>query len=89
MTKTNKTRPLSEVGEALPAACTGGVEDGQEAGLTAAHLYKIAEAAQAAVDLLRSKLATAEAEIERLHRERAAFAAELYSESRVVRSRNR
>ena len=51
------------------------------ADLKEAHLYKIAEAAQAAVDLLRSKLAAAEAEIDRLCRESTALAAELYSES--------
>jgi hypothetical protein len=49
--------------------------------LKEAHLYKVAEAAQAAVDLLRAKMAAAEAEIDRLRRERTAVAAELYSES--------
>jgi hypothetical protein len=56
-------------------------EDRQEIDPKEAHLYKISEAAQAAVDLLRSKLASAEAEIDRLQRERTAVAAELYNES--------
>lgn len=45
---------------------------------TAGQLYKLAEAAQAAVDVLRPKLAEAEAEIDRVRHERTAVAAELY-----------
>ena len=46
-------------------------------------LYKVAEAAQAAIDVLRPKLAAAEDEIDRLLRDRAAIAAELYRETTV------
>jgi SAM-dependent methyltransferase len=44
-------------------------------------LYKIAEAAQAAIDVLRPKLAEAESEIDLLSRDRTAIAAELYREA--------
>jgi len=44
---------------------------------TAGQLYKLAEAAQAAIDVLRAKLANAEAEIDRLGRGRIAVAEEL------------
>jgi Methyltransferase domain len=80
LARTNETRRLS-AGETTPASGSGGDEDRQEVDLKAVHLYKIAEAAQAAVDLLRLKLASAEAEIDRLQRELTAVAAELYSES--------
>ncbi len=80
MTRTNKTQRLS-AGETLPAPGASGAGDRQEVDPNAAHLYKIAEAAQAAVDLLRMQLTAAEAEIDRLRRERSAVAAELYSES--------
>jgi Methyltransferase domain len=80
LTRTNQIRRLS-AGETLPASGAGDAEDRQGVDPKAAHLYKIAEAAQAAVDLLRLKLASAEAEIDRLRRELTAVAAELYSES--------
>jgi Methyltransferase domain len=48
---------------------------------TAGQLYKLAEAAQAAVDVLRQKLADAEAEIDRIGHSRAAVAAELYRQA--------
>jgi uncharacterized protein YlxW (UPF0749 family) len=48
---------------------------------TAGQLYKLAEAAQAAVDVLRQKLADAEAEIDRVGHSRAAVAAELYRQA--------
>jgi Methyltransferase domain len=44
---------------------------------TAGQFYKLAEAAQAAIDVLRAKLANAEAEIDRIGRGRAAVAEEL------------
>src|SRR6516165_412504 len=44
-------------------------------------LYRLAEAAQAAVDVLRPKLAQAKAEIDRLERSRAAVATELYRQT--------
>ena len=46
-------------------------------------LYRLAEAAQAAVDVLRPKLAQAQAEIDRLERSRTAVAAELYRQATV------
>jgi hypothetical protein len=48
---------------------------------TVTELYKVAEAAQAAIDVLRPKLAEAEGKIDRLSRDRAAIAAELYRET--------
>jgi tetratricopeptide (TPR) repeat protein len=44
-------------------------------------LYRLAEASQAAVDVLRPKLAQAEAEIDRLERSRTAVATELYHQT--------
>ena len=48
---------------------------------TAGQLYKLAEAAQAAIDVLRAKLASAEAEIDRVGRGRAAVAEELHRQA--------
>src|ERR1700730_1432479 len=48
---------------------------------TAGQLSKLAEAAQAAIAVLRPKLAEAEAQIDRLDRERTAVAAELYRQT--------
>ena len=48
---------------------------------TAGQLYKLAEAAQAAIDVLRAKLADAEAEIERIGQGRTAVAEELHRQA--------
>jgi Methyltransferase domain len=48
---------------------------------TAGQLYKLAEAAQAAIDVLRAKLANAEAEIDRIGRGRTAVAEELHRQA--------
>jgi hypothetical protein len=45
---------------------------------TAGQFYKLAEAAQAAIDMLRAKLASAQAEIDRIELGRAAVAEELH-----------
>jgi chromosome segregation ATPase len=67
------------------ASGEGGIDAWQErvdrAEDKAGQLYKLAEAAQAAIDVLRAKLAGAEAEIDRIGQGRSAIAEELYRQA--------
>jgi Tfp pilus assembly protein PilF len=98
---TNKCTRWPSVGHGTPSAvAASGAEDSQEVDFEppalppkldrpeekAAQLYRVADAAQAAVDMLRPKLAKAEAEIDRLRRERTVIAAELYRESQAAQA---
>jgi len=74
-------RQLRVVNEAAAVQDAAWQERLDRAEETAGQLYKLAEAAQAAIDVLRAKLANAEAEIDRIGRGRAAVAEELYRQA--------
>jgi glycine cleavage system regulatory protein len=79
--ETSERAPLRVVNEAPAVQDVAWQAKLDRAEETAGQLYKLAEAAQAAIDVLRAKLASAEAEINRIGRGRTAVAEELHRQA--------